>query len=170
MQTAGLFNQLLARLEMQVIGIGKNDLGAAILDLGRGHRFHGTMGADRHENRGFNCAVWSRDAPPSGACGFVGGDQFKIQHQKNCLYEKQSIIVGKIKVRGRSCLLHLCTIKDLTPLGDPLCMESEAFFERQLRRFFPERKKEVVNVGDNSYGIGGVLAVLRGILIISRPW
>src|SRR5262249_37572712 len=51
MQTAASCNQLVAWTEIKVIGVPEDDLCACLFEIAMTHRFHGALGADRHEGR-----------------------------------------------------------------------------------------------------------------------
>ena len=56
-QPARLFDQILAGADMQVIGIGEDDLRTDFIQFARGHALDGRLCADRHEDRGLDIAV-----------------------------------------------------------------------------------------------------------------
>ena len=64
-QATGLGDQAFTWFQMQMIGVGQDDLRASLVDLGRGQRLEGCMGANRHENRSFNATVRGSDVAAS---------------------------------------------------------------------------------------------------------
>src|SRR5215470_12226617 len=57
MKTACLLDEIMARPEIKVVGVGEDDLGSTGVDLVPGQRFHGGVSTDRHEYRCVNQAV-----------------------------------------------------------------------------------------------------------------
>ncbi|MNM82496.1 hypothetical protein D3C81_945280 [compost metagenome] len=66
----------LARPQPEVEGVAKQDLGAGLAHLFRGHPLDGAVGADRHEGRGLDHTALEYQLTATGAtiCGF----QFKF--------------------------------------------------------------------------------------------
>ena len=56
-QPASLADQLLTGADMQVVGIGEDNLRTDFVQLARGHALDRCLCADRHENRGLDVAV-----------------------------------------------------------------------------------------------------------------
>jgi len=79
-QASCFFDQMFTRFQVQVVGVGENDLGAGIVNLRRSHCLEGTMSPHRHENRCLYRAVLCCDATPAGTGLLVSGEQFKLQH------------------------------------------------------------------------------------------
>jgi len=59
----------------QMERVAKHDLRPDVDEFRRRHRFHGAVGADRHERRRFDRAVLQRQAAAS--CGAVAGDELE---------------------------------------------------------------------------------------------
>ena len=57
MQPARLADQLLAGADMQVVGVGEDDLRTDFIQFTRGHALDRCLCADGHENRGLDVAV-----------------------------------------------------------------------------------------------------------------
>ena len=79
-QATGFFNQSFTGFKVQVICVGEDDLGASVINLGRGHRLESAVSSDRHENGRFYRAVWCRDTSTSCPGLFVFVNKFKLQH------------------------------------------------------------------------------------------
>ena len=64
--TAGLINNVRARLEVEMVGVGQHRLRARGFDLLGGERFHGCLGAHGDKRRGVNIAMRGVDraGPP----------------------------------------------------------------------------------------------------------
>ena len=73
-----------ARPQIEMIGIGEDDLRAQVVEIAMRHRLHGALRADRHEGRRVHDAVRRRQhAAPRGA---VRVRDFKTEHQPDPLY------------------------------------------------------------------------------------
>ena len=69
-----------ARPQIQMIGIGEDDLRAQVVEIAMRHRLHGALRADRHEGRRVHDAVRRREhAAPRGA---MRVRHFKPEHQR----------------------------------------------------------------------------------------
>ena len=64
-------DDLLARAEHQVVGVTQHDLRAQPAQFVGRHRFHGAIGAHRHERRRLDLAAGELQAAGAGAA--VGG-------------------------------------------------------------------------------------------------
>ena len=71
--------RFLARAQVQVIGIGQNDLRAAFLQLVRRHGLHACLRAHRHEDRRLDHAVRRVQAAAPRARLFANMQQFKFK-------------------------------------------------------------------------------------------
>ena len=68
MEPASLFHDLVTRPQIQMIGVGQNDLSPHLLHLFRAHGFHSCLGTHRHEHRRLNISVWRMDHAAAGPC------------------------------------------------------------------------------------------------------
>ena len=71
-------DQVVARAQPQVVGVAEDDLGAELLELLRVQRLDRSLGADRHEHRGFHRAVGQGEPAAAGLAGRVGGEE--VEH------------------------------------------------------------------------------------------
>ena len=78
MQPPGLFHQTLAGLQVQVVGVAEDDLGACLADLRRGQGFHGAMGGNRHENRGLDDSMAGLQTAAAGRGGVIGLEELEV--------------------------------------------------------------------------------------------
>ena len=79
MQPAELLDHVLARPEVQVVGVAEHHLRADLLELERRHRLHGRLGADRHEGGRREVAV--RGVDDAGTRGSVRGLEGEAGHR-----------------------------------------------------------------------------------------
>eukprot|EP00456_Euglypha_rotunda_P050579 TRINITY_DN40712_c0_g1_i1.p1 TRINITY_DN40712_c0_g1~~TRINITY_DN40712_c0_g1_i1.p1 ORF type:complete len:123 (-),score=17.50 TRINITY_DN40712_c0_g1_i1:313-681(-) len=78
-QAAEIANQFMAWAQVEVVGIRQNDFGVQILfQLRRGQAFDGSLGADGHENGGFDDSVRGMNPSGTGAGDGAFGLQFKM--------------------------------------------------------------------------------------------
>jgi len=63
MQPAGSRNQVVARPDMQVVGVGEDDLRVEVEHLGQRDALDRRAGADGHERRRLDHAVGGRQTP-----------------------------------------------------------------------------------------------------------
>ena len=80
MQASSLFHQPLTGLQVQVVGVGEDDLCTGIVNLRRGHRLESSVSTDRHENRCLYNTMRCCHTASAGAAFLVSGKQFKLQH------------------------------------------------------------------------------------------
>ena len=81
MQISRLGDEILAGTQVQVVGIGKNDLRVAVLQLVGGHGFHAGLGAHGHEDGGLDHAVGRMQPAPASAGFAVYVKQFEFKSQ-----------------------------------------------------------------------------------------
>ena len=65
MQPARAPDQPVTRLQIEVVGIAEDDLGAEVRHIAVGQRLDGTARADRHEGGGLDDAVRRAQLPPA---------------------------------------------------------------------------------------------------------
>ena len=78
-EAAGLFDELEAGAEVEVIGIGQDDLGAEAEELFLGERLDGGLGSDRQESGRIEGVAADREAAGAGA-GRVGIVGVELEH------------------------------------------------------------------------------------------
>ena len=99
-------NSLIARTEIEMIGIREHNLTPDLEDMILVYSFHACLSSDRHENRGLYIPVWSRES--SRSCESVSSFNTKIKHKntvpheiiRTVLYEKNRIAKKKFKRLG----------------------------------------------------------------------
>ena len=63
--------ELMAGTNIQVVGIGQDYLRPGLPEFFRGHRLHGRLSSDRHEDRGINPSVGSCQRAEAGRRGAI---------------------------------------------------------------------------------------------------
>ncbi len=77
-QTTEVLDQLVAGAHEEMVGIGKNDAGLKFVEeIALVQAFHGGLGADRHEDRGGDVAVFGVQDAGAGPGNGAFGEEFE---------------------------------------------------------------------------------------------
>ena len=83
MQAAGFFNEFGTGTKGEVVGVAENNLGVYIMKVLGGEGFDRALGADGHEDGGFDGAMGSVQNTRSGFGCFRFFDEFEVRHAQD---------------------------------------------------------------------------------------
>ena len=86
METAHALDAFMAGAEKEVVGVGKDDFGVKIVDeIARGKAFDRALGADGHEDGGFDGAMSGVQKAGARAAVGAGGLDFETERGQDCM-------------------------------------------------------------------------------------